>query len=73
MIIILKNLKKMLLIPILIKKMKINNSNNKMKMIKNKQIQIKNEKMMKIVMVMIKQQHVQEKKLFIKHKVFNKK
>jgi len=69
MIMIPKNRKKMLLIQILIKKMI---SNNKVTMIKNKQIQIENEKLMMIVM-MRNQQDEKEKKLSIKHKVFNKK
>jgi hypothetical protein len=69
MIMIPKNRKKMLLIQILIKKM-INN--NKVTMIKNKPIQIENEKLMMIVM-MRNQQDQKEKKLSIKHKVFNKK
>jgi hypothetical protein len=49
-------------------------NNNKVKMNKNKQIQIKNEKLMRrVIMRMRKQQNVEEEKLFIKHKVFNKK
>ncbi len=69
MIIVPKNLKKMLLIRISIKKIK----NNKMRTTKIKQIPLKHEKRMMIVTVRVNQPHVEEKKSFIKHKVFNKK